>query len=62
MSDTQTDEIRKIGHNKLQLEIEQLKSEIEKHIYTNNEKEMKLSLFKQNITNLQTQLQERRYS
>lgn len=59
MSNTSAEENRKIGHNKFQLEIEQLKTEIEKHIYTNNEKEMKLSLYKQNIANLQLQLQER---
>lgn len=53
-----TEQIKKLGHNKFQLEIEELKKEIESHIYTNNEKEMKLSLFKQNISNLQKQLQE----
>lgn len=53
-----TEQIKKLGHNKFQLEIEELKKEIEAHIYTNNEKEMKLSLFKQNISNLQKQLQE----
>lgn len=60
MDDTvDTPQIKKIGHNKLQLEIEQLKSEIDKHIYANNEKEMKLSLFKKTISQLQQQLQEK---
>lgn len=58
-TETDTPHIKKIGHNKLQLEIEQLKSEIDKHIYANNEKEMKLSLFKKTISQLQQQLQEK---
>ncbi len=58
-TETDTPHIKKIGHNKFQLEIEQLKSEIDKHIYANNEKEMKLSLFKKTISQLQQQLHEK---
>ena len=44
------------GHNKFQLDIERLQDEVAKLNLTNNEKEMKLSLFKKNVANLQSEL------
>jgi chromosome segregation ATPase len=50
---------KKLGHNKLQLDIEALENEVEKWKLTDTEKEMKLALFKKTIATLQNQLQER---
>jgi chromosome segregation ATPase len=44
------------GHNKFQLDIERLQDEVAKLNLTNNEKEMKLNLFKKNVANLQSEL------
>lgn len=48
---------RKLGHNKLQLEIQKLNDDLLKERVANDEKEMKLGLFKKTISNLQQQLQ-----
>lgn len=50
---------KKLGHNKLQLEIDGLRNEITRLKKIDVEKEMKLTLFKKNISTLQTQSQER---
>ena len=50
---------KKLGHNMLQVEIMALQKEIEHWKTSDNEKEMKLGLFKKTISNLQAQLQER---
>lgn len=50
---------KKLGHNKLQLQIDELQSEITRLKKIDVEKEMKLTLFKKNISTLQTQSQER---
>uniref|UniRef100_A0A6C0H7K4 Uncharacterized protein n=1 Tax=viral metagenome TaxID=1070528 RepID=A0A6C0H7K4_9ZZZZ len=47
------------GHNKFQLEIEQLKQEIEKWKLADREKDMKVNLFRKTIATLQSQLQEK---
>lgn len=50
---------KKIGHNKLQFEIDELQNEVERLKKLDIEKEMKLTLFKKNISTLQAQSQER---
>jgi predicted nucleic acid-binding Zn-ribbon protein len=50
---------KKLGHNMLQVEIIALQKEIDHWKTSDNEKEMKLGLFKKTIANLQAQLQER---
>lgn len=47
---------KRLGHNKLQLEIENLNKELEKWKIADSEKELKLGLFKQNISQLQKQI------
>lgn len=49
---------RKLGHNKLQLEIEKLNQEIEQLKLSNSQKDTKVLLFSKTITALQTQLKE----
>jgi hypothetical protein len=51
--------VRNIGHNKLQVKIEELENTIEKYKKTEGEQEMKLNLFKKTISTLQGQLQEK---
>jgi chromosome segregation ATPase len=48
-----------IGHHKLQMHIDELQAEIEKHKLHHKEQDTKLTLFKKTIANLQTQLQEK---
>ncbi|NBO99318.1 MAG: hypothetical protein EBU90_04215 [Proteobacteria bacterium] len=50
---------KKFGHNKFQIEIEQLKEEIEKWKLADREKDMKVNLFRKTIATLQSQLQEK---
>lgn len=50
---------RKLGHNKLQTEINALHKEITELKVADGQKEVKLDLFKKTISNLQTQLQEK---
>lgn len=50
---------RKLGHNKLQMEIDTLNKEIEAWKVADAQKEVKLDLFKKTIANLQSQLQEK---
>lgn len=50
---------RKLGHNKLQMEIESLNKDIEAWKLVDSQKQVKLDLFKKTISNLQTQLQEK---
>ncbi len=50
---------RPFGHNKLQLEIEELKTQILNLQSADKEKEMKMSLFKRSVATIQQQLQER---
>jgi chromosome segregation ATPase len=50
---------RTFGHNKYQLEIQDLKDELEKANERERQYDMKLNLFKQTIQQLQSQLQER---
>lgn len=50
---------RKIGHNKLQMEIETLHKEIDSWKLADSQKEIKLQLFNTTIANLQTQLREK---
>lgn len=50
---------KKLGHNKLQFQIDELQAEIERLKRGDVEKEMKLTLFKKNISTLQTQSQQR---
>ena len=51
--------VKNIGHNKLQIKIEELENTIEKYKKTEHEQEMKLNLFKKTISTLQGQLQEK---
>lgn len=50
---------RKLGHNKLQMEIDTLNKDIEICKVASAQKEIKLDLFKKTISNLQDQLQEK---
>ena len=50
---------KNLGHNKLQLKIDDLESKIEKDKIVEKEQEMKLHLFKKTIATLQTQLQDK---
>lgn len=50
---------RKLGHNKLQLEIDDLNKQIDAWKLADAQKEIKLDLFKKTIANLQNQLQEK---
>jgi len=63
MSDAFLNEVnsteKKLGHNMLQVEIAALQKEVEYWKTSDNEKEMKLGLFKKTISNLQSQLQDR---
>ena len=51
--------VKNIGHNKLQIKIEELENTIERYKKTEQEQEMKLNLFKKTISTLQGQLQEK---
>ena len=51
--------VKNIGHNKLQIKIEELENTIAKYKKTEQEQEMKLNLFKKTISTLQGQLQEK---
>jgi chromosome segregation ATPase len=51
---------KKLGHNKLQLDIESLNKEIEKWRLCDAEKEMKLVMFKKTIAQLQSQAKDQR--
>jgi chromosome segregation ATPase len=48
-----------LGHNKLQLQIDEMEQIIEKYKHTEKESETKINLFKKTITTLQGQLQEK---
>jgi chromosome segregation ATPase len=50
---------KNLGHNKLQLKIDDLESRIEKYKIVEKEQEMKINLFKKTISTLQTQLQDK---
>jgi chromosome segregation ATPase len=50
---------KNLGHNKLQLKIDDLESKIEKDKIVEKEQEMKLHLFKKTIATLQSQLQDK---
>lgn len=49
---------KKLGHNKLQVELEAAQRELVKLKQSDDEKEMKLNLYKKTIASLQSQLQE----
>ncbi len=48
-----------LGHNKLQIQIDELEKVIEKYKQSERENEIKMNLFKKTITTLQSQLQEK---
>jgi ribosomal protein L29 len=50
---------KNLGHNKLQLQVDELEKQIEKFKSNEKEYEMKMNLFKKTISTLQGQLQER---
>jgi len=50
---------KRFGHNKFQLQIEELQQEIEKWKLADREKDMKVNLFRKTIATLQSQLQEK---
>lgn len=50
---------KRFGHNKFQLQIEELEQEIEKWKLADREKDMKVALFRKTIATLQSQLQEK---
>lgn len=50
---------KKFGHNKFQLQIDELQQEIEKWKLADREKDMKVNLFRKTIATLQSQLQEK---
>jgi len=43
---------KKLGHNKMQIQIQDLEREIQKYIKIDGEKEMRLDLYRKNISNL----------
>jgi len=51
--------VKNIGHNKLQIKIEELEAIIEQYKINENEQVMKMNVFKNTISTLQTQLQEK---
>jgi chromosome segregation ATPase len=51
--------VKNIGHNKLQIKIEELEGIIEQYKINENEQVMKMNVFKNTISTLQTQLQEK---
>ena len=50
---------KNLGHNKLQLQVDELEKQIKKFKSNEREYEMKMNLFKKTISTLQAQLQER---
>jgi len=50
---------KNLGHNKLQLQVDELEKQIKKFKSNEREYEMKMNLFKKTISTLQVQLQER---
>ena len=50
---------KNLGHNKLQLKIDDLESKMEKYKIVEKEQEMKINLFKKTISTLQSQLQDK---